>query len=259
MFGKILGALGGGGGALGAAGSIAGIAGSVFGAIGANQQAKAIANAAKKGQQDIKAFSKDQIGKSDKLGLEKQDYLESGDPFADMGKFIFGDTSMTTYNNLRKSQSDFAALAAGDTSNFSKEVSSIVRGALSNTFGGPKGSFENLSAKNLFNFRQGGVNTALQLTDYFGKSGMQLTQNKFGILDQTFDRQMKIKEYETNAVNQLRMQAAGVAGTGMASIGNVFNAAGGAASSISSMMANNSALAQQQANMDRYLGSLGKR
>lgn len=237
---------------------ISSVLGSITGAIGASQQAKAQKKAANAGIKDIQNFSKDQIAKSNELGKTKQDYLENGDPFADMGKFIFGDPSQSTYSNLRKAQSDFSALAAGDTSAFSKEVSSIVSSALSNTFGGPKGSFENLSAKNLFNFRQGGVNTALQLTNYFGGAGGQLINNKFGILDQTFERQLKINEYQTNAVNNLRMQAAGAEGVAMAGIGNVFNSIGGAVNSYGAYQQNQQALADQKAYGDRYLGILEK-
>jgi hypothetical protein len=241
---------------LGKIAAAANIAGSVFGGIGAMQQAKATRRAAERGQKDVRDFTKAQIEKSDALGKEKQTYLEGGDPFTDMGRFIFGDAGSSTYANLRKSQSDFARLAAGDTSGFQKEVASMVANSLANTFGGPRGSFENLSAKNLLNFRQLGANTAMSLTDYFGRTGQQLIGNKFGILDQTFDRQMKLREYETNAVNQLRMQAAGTAGAGMAALGNVANAVGGGLNSFNMMQQNQQALTSQQNYQNRYLNYL---
>ena len=233
-----------------------GVIGAGVSAYGASQQASAIKSAARKNRRDAKNFSDTQIEKGDELAKTKQDYLEKGDPFSDMGKFIFGDPSMKSYDNLRKAQSDFSALAAGDTSNFSKEVASIVSGSLSSTFGGPKGSFQNLSAKNLFNFRQGGVNTAMQLTNYFGNTGQQLFNNKFGILDQKFNNEMKLREYELGIAAQTRNQEAQVAGTNMVGIGNVLNSASMGISSYNTASSNQDALDAQTAYGNRYLDIL---
>jgi hypothetical protein len=235
----------------------AGVVGSIFGGIGASQRASDIKKAVKRNTRDVKKFTKDQLEKSDELSEQKQKYLEEGDPFADMGRFIFGDPSAATYSNLRKSQSDFAKLAAGDTTGFQKEVSSIVSNSLASTFGGPRGSFENLSAKNLLNFRQLGANTAMSLTDYFGRSGQQLFGNKFGILDQTFDRQAKLNEYQTNAINQMRLEKAGQSGVGMSALGNTFQAIGSGLSTYGAYTAGEAALKQNQTNMDKYFSILG--
>lgn len=230
--------------------------GAIFGGIGANRRAKAIKKAARQGIKDVREFTKEQVDASNNLAEEKQGYLETGDPFKDMGSFIFGGKDSPVYGNLRKAQSDFSELAAGNTSAFTKEVSAMVRGALAGTFGSPKGSFENLSAKNLFNFRQGGINTAMGLSDYFAKTGTMLTQNKFGIMDQTFEREMRLKEFQTNAVNNLRMQSAGQAGTGMAAIGNVFNAVAGAANSYNQANQMEELRTQNQGNINTYLNWL---
>lgn len=228
------------------------VLGSVLGGIGAKKRADAIKKAIKYNIKDVKKFTTDQLGRSDKLGAEKQTYLEEGDPFTEMGRFIFGDPSQDTFANLRKSQSDFAQLAAGKTDNFSREVSSIVQGALANTFGGPRGSFENLSAKNLMSFRQGGLQSALGLTDFFNRTGSQLTNAKFGILDQTFERQLGLRQNQLNQINSLRLGKAQQSGVGWMAAGNVANAVGGAASNIGSYYQNETALAdQRQFNTDQ--------
>jgi len=223
------------------------ILGSVLGGIGAKKRADAIKKAIKYNIKDVKKFTTDQLNRSDKLGAEKQTYLEEGDPFTEMGRFIFGDPSQDTFANLRKSQSDFAQLAAGKTDNFSREVSSIVQGALANTFGGPRGSFENLSAKNLMSFRQSGLQSALGLTDFFNRTGSQLTNAKFGILDQTFERQLGLRQNQLNQINSLRLGKAQQSGVGWMAAGNVANAVGGAASNVGSFLQNETALAEQKA------------
>jgi hypothetical protein len=244
---------------LGEIAGIASVGGSILGGIGASSRAKKIQKAIKRNIKDVKAFTGDQVKRSDELGATKQTYLEEGDPFAEMGKFIFGDPSQSTFSNLRKSQSDFAELAAGKTQNFSKEVANIVQGALANTFGGPRGSFENVSAKNLFNFRQGGLQSALGVTDFFNRTGSQLTNAKFGILDQTFERQMALRQNEMNQINSLRLGKAEQSGVGWMAAGNVLNAIGGAASNYSNLLQNNQSLANQKAYNDRYLDILGGR
>jgi hypothetical protein len=232
------------------------VVGAAAGAVGSAQQASAIRKASKRGQRRINEYTDEQVQKSDDLAKEKQDYLESGDPFAEMGNFIFGGKNSIVYSNLRKSQLDFSNLAAGNTSDFSKEVSSMVRSALAGTFGSPKGSFENLSAKNLFNFRQQGANTAMGLSDYFTKTGTLLTQNKFGILDQNFERQMKLKEQQVHGINQAQMQSAQTQGTEMAGVGNVLNAFSGAANSYNQANQMEELGTQNQGNVNTYLNWL---
>ena len=235
--------------AIGAATAVAAgakVLGSVLGGIGAKKRADAIKKAIKYNIKDVKSFTTDQLSRSDKLGAQKQTYLEEGDPFTEMGRFIFGDPSQDTFANLRKSQSDFAQLAAGKTGNFTKEVASIVQGALANTFGGPRGSFENLSAKNMLSFRQSGLQSALGLTDFFNRTGSQLTNAKFGILDQTFERQLALRQNQLNQISSLRLGKAQQSGVGWMAAGNVANAIGGAASNVGSFLQNQTALADQK-------------
>ena len=81
--------------------------------------------------------------------------------------FILGDTQ----DNLRKSQSDFSALAAGDTSAFSKELRASSFGALADSFGAPAGTFGNISARNQFAFRTEGLRNSLAIGDFFAEQG----------------------------------------------------------------------------------------
>ena len=233
------------------------VGGAIAGAIGAKQRAGAIKEAFNDAIKGTKDFTKDQVKRSEDLGKTKQDFLETGDPLLEMGKFMFGDASSSTLSNLRKAQSDFAALAAGDTSGFSKEVSNIVRSSLANTFGGPRGSFENTSAKNLFAFRQGGMQSAMGLTDFFNRAGSQLTNAKFGILDQTFNQQLALRQNELSQINNFRFGKAETAGVGWMGVGNVMNAAAGALSGFGTSQSNATALADQKAFGNNYLRILG--
>jgi hypothetical protein len=245
--------------AIAAAAAGSAVVGSILGGIGASKRAKALKKAMRYNIKDVRKFTTDQLERSDKLGQQKQTYLEEGDPFTDMGRFIFGDPSKDTYANLRKSQSDFAQLAAGNTSNFSREVASIVQSSLANTFGGPRGSFENTSAKNLLSFRQSGLQSALGLTDFFNRTGSQLTNAKFGILDQTFERQINLRQNQLNQVNALRLGRAQQSGTGWMAAGNVFTTLSGALSNFGMAKSNETALTDQKNYNDRYLDILGGR
>ena len=81
--------------------------------------------------------------------------------------FVAGDS----LNSLRGAQEDFAALAAGDTSAFTKELEASAFGALANSQGLPTGTFGNISANNLFQFKVAGTNAALGLSDFFSREG----------------------------------------------------------------------------------------
>lgn len=200
--------------------------GSVFSAKGASERADAIRSAAKKGKKRVKAFTDEFTAGSEKLLGAKQDILsDSGNVFDRIGGFIFGDTD--SLNSLREAQSDFARLAAGDTQGFQREVEASVRGALAETYGAPVGAFENLSAQNLFNFRNLGLSNALTLTNTFAGLGGDLINTEFGILDRDFETRLQLEQNKVNQLNALDLQSAGVAGAGSFGIGSVFNTLGG--------------------------------
>lgn len=212
------------GGIAAAAGIAKGI-GSIFSGIGASKQADAIQAAAGAGKKRVKAFTDQFTTEAKEAKQTKEDILSnSEDVFDRIGGFIFGDTG--TLDSLRRSQESFAQLAAGDTSAFKQEVEASVRGALAGSFGLPTGAFENLSAKNLFDFRNRGLTNAMSLTTGLGSLGSSLINTEFGIHDQDFQRRLTLRDNEVKQLNALDLQAAGVEGTGSAAIGNVFDTVG---------------------------------
>lgn len=208
-----------------AAGGIAKTIGSIFAGSGAKKRARAISGAASAGKQRVSEFTSEFTDESKALKGTKLGILgDSANVFDRLGGFIFGNTD--TLDNLREAQSEFSALASGDTGGFLQEVESIVKSALAGTAGAPRGAFENLSARNLFDFRSQGLQNALSLTNTLGTLGSGLINTEFGIHDQDFNTRLRLRENEVNQLNALDMTAAGVQGTGAAATGNIFNTLG---------------------------------
>lgn len=226
--------------------------GSIFAGIGASKRAKEIKKATGQAQKRVSAFADEFTGESKELKERKLGILgESENIFDRLGGFIFGDTDSLT--KLREAQSEFSALAAGDTSGFTSEIESIVKSALAGTFGSPKGAFENLSARNLFNFRSQGLQNALSLTNQLSGLGSSLINTEFGIHDQDFQNRLSIRENEVRQLNALSLQGAQTAGTGAAGIGNVFNTLGQGAFSYANMLNQNRLF--EQYNLPSHLRS----
>lgn len=199
--------------------------GSIFSGIGASKNASAIRKATAAASGRVSAFTNEFTAESKDQKANKLNILgNSEDVFRRIGGFIFGDTE--TEDNLRKAQGQFSALAAGDTSGFTREIESIVKSAFANTSGSPKGAFENLSARNLFDFRSQGLNNALSLTNQIAGLGQGLINTEFGINDQDFNNRMRLRENEVNQLNALSLQSAQTRGAGAAAIGNAFNTFG---------------------------------
>lgn len=114
--------------------------------------------------------------------------------------FILGESA----TSLRDSQLDFSRLASGDTSSFLQETRASVENALSSTRGLPVGSFENLSASNLFNFRTQGTQAALAIGDFFGERGtidpINPINTIFGLAE--FERSERAREQNLDFFNQ---------------------------------------------------------
>ena len=114
------------------------IGSSIFSSLGASKQGDAVQSAANKSAKAQAAFEKEATGKLDALKELKLADLRSGNIFNEMGGFIFGNPDDKVMEGLRKSQADNSALAAGDTTGFTKEVKSIISRSLAETFGGTK-------------------------------------------------------------------------------------------------------------------------
>lgn len=219
--------------------------GSIFSGIGASKRANAIQDATKQASKRVSAFADKFAGESKELKTTKLGILgESENIFDRLGGFIFGDTDSLA--NLREAQSEFSALASGDTSGFTQEVESIVKSALAGTFGSPRGAFENLSARNLLNFRSQGLQNALSLTSQLSGLGTSLINTEFGVYDQDFQNRLAIRENEMRQLNALSLQSAGVEGTGAAAIGNTFNTLGQGIFSAGNLMNQNRLFEQYQ-------------
>ncbi|MGL4666649.1 MAG: hypothetical protein ACRCWR_01810 [Saezia sp.] len=76
------------------------------------------------------------------------------------------------FRDLSKSRDDFAALAAGNTQAFQRELRASAYGALAGTQGDATiGTFANTSANNLLRFRNQGADSATKLGDFFYTRG----------------------------------------------------------------------------------------
>lgn len=223
--------------ALGAAIGAQGI-GSVFSAFGAGARGRAVRDATRAGSRRISEFTNKFADESKALKDKKLGILSDSDNiFERIGGFIFGGTD--TLNNLREAQSEFSSLAAGNTGAFTREIESIVKSALAGTSGAPRGAFENLSAKNLFEFRSQGLQNALTATNQIAGLGSSLINTEFGINDQDFETRLKLRENEVNQLNALAMHGAQTRGSALAGIGNVFNTVGQGIFSAGLLGANN--------------------
>lgn len=232
------------------------IGSSIFGAVSAKKAAQKQQSAANKNAADVKELTAEQIEKVKALESEKLNYLQNGDIFGDMGGYVFGDAGLSVLKNLRQAQSDNSALAAGDTSAFSKEVERMVSSSLANTFGAPRGSFENMSTKNLMALKNQGLANSTGLAKFFEGVGSNLLSYKFGIMDRSLDTELGLRQNETAQVNNYRSQAAQLAGVEDAGFANILSSAAQAYSGYQAGQAQKQALAYQQDFQSQYLKSL---
>lgn len=190
---------------LGIASAAVNVAGSASAAKGAKQAAAAQARAGQLIRKDAQAFQNLSFGLIGQARKNAEGYIggiKEIKPFKpipfvrsdspDSEQFIEGGTKLSrvsydvqtgqkrenlgfamgeTYDRMRKAQSDFASLSAGDTSAFERELQASAFGALANTAGGPAGAFANTSAKNLFGFRTEGLRNSMAISDFFAVQG----------------------------------------------------------------------------------------
>lgn len=199
--------------------------GSIFNAFGTSQRSDAIKKMTRKNQRLINDFAYEFNDESAENKVKKDNILaSSSDVFDRLGGFIFGETD--SLSNLRDAQENFSEMAAGNFDNFSQETQSLISSALANTHGGPQGSFENLSAKNLFDFRSKGLQNALAATNNLSTLGNNLISTEFGVMDQDFERRLKIGQYRVEQNIAQQNMRAGVEGSTMAGIGNSLSTLG---------------------------------
>lgn len=222
---------------MGAVLAIAGIATAAVGAgvsaYGTSQNASATRDQAKFNAYLENKFGKKWGANAQELETQKLDKLyDVGNIFERFeGAGAFGDTN--TLENLRKAQSDFAALGAGDFTGFESQLRSIMQDNLVNTVGAgaPVGTYTNISADSVMNLRRQGLGEATSVTGFLSSLSNELLGIEFGVMDRGFEQRYNIDRGRLSAVTGNSMAAAQTAGVGT-------QAAGGAVQSIGASMTN---------------------
>lgn len=172
---------------------------------------------AKKWTANAQALEDDKLNKLYNIGSIFDRFQSSG---------AFGDTS--TLENLRKAQEDFSLLAAGDFSRFDNQLRQVMKDNLvaAGGTGSPIGTYANLSADTILNFRRTGLSDAVALSGYLSGESMNLLNAEFGVLDRGFETRYGIDRNRLNAVTGNMMTAAQQTGVGTAAYGNALQQVG---------------------------------
>ncbi len=202
-------------------------------AYGTSQNASATRDQAKFNAYLENKFGKKWGASAQELETQKLDKLyDVGNIFERFeGAGAFGDTN--TLENLRKAQSDFAALGAGDFTGFESQLRSIMQDNLVNTVGAgaPVGTYTNISADSVMNLRRQGLGEATSVTGFLSGLSNELLGIEFGVMDRGFEQRYNIDRGRLSAVTGNSMAAAQTSGVGT-------QAAGGAVQSIGASMTN---------------------
>lgn len=198
-------------------------------AYGTAQNAQAVGDMAMFNIALADKFGKRWTENTDDLIAEKNEKLyNSGDIFQRFESTgAFGD-NIEVLDNLRKAQSDFAALAAGDFSGFESQLDRIMKDNLNATFGAgaPIGTYTDLSAEAIMGLRRTGLAEASQTTGFLNDLTNSLLGVEFGIMDQGFNLKYQIDKDRTNAIMGYGMQGAQTEGVGMQAAGNALQSIG---------------------------------
>jgi len=215
--------------------------GSIASAFGASEAAEASKTAAYVNSQMAKKNAKKQSERLDAMLKDKTEKLDNINTTLDR---FGGGPSLQTQENLdllRKGQNDYLRLAAGDFGAFEDQLKDIMSSTVANTFGAgsPVGAFTQLSAQNVSNLRQQGVNTGLQISSFLGGESMNMLGTEFGLLDERFERQQQIDNQELAVKTGAVQQRAEAQGIGTAAFGSALTSIGGYASTLGYGIANN--------------------
>lgn len=187
-------------------------AGMGLSAKGTAKNAKAIKKEAEKAQARENAFAGQWTTELDTLvGNKREQLADLGNIFNRMASSgAFGDTR--TLDNLRKTQEDFSALAAGDFTGFESQLRSALNDQFIRSAGAPAGAYTQLGANTLMNLRLTGAQQASQTTQLLNDLSYQALGYEFGIMDQRFNTAYQIDRQRLDAINQLAGVAAATAG-----------------------------------------------
>lgn len=206
--------------------AVAGIAitavGAGVSAYGAKKNAEAIgaANASNAENEDL--LYERQTNNLDKMIKSKNRKLKNlggiFDRFESTG--AFGDTN--TLKNLRKAQSDFSQLAAGNFTAFEDQLKQNMSDALINTVGtgSPVGSYAELAANTQLAMRGQGIQTSVGISEFLSNEANKLLGAEFGIMDQKFNTGYQMDRTRVSNVANYRLGKAATEGMGAVAMGN---------------------------------------
>jgi hypothetical protein len=209
-------------------------------AYGASQNASATKDAAQFSAYLEGKFAKRQEGLLSDLIDSKEQKLQGINSILDRydGGAAFGDSDVLA--NIRKAQSDFAALAAGDFNAFQDQLDSILSATLANTYGSgaAEGTFTQLAADTIMGLRERGTTNALGIGASISQESFNLLGVEFGIMDKEFDTQYMIGRNRLSAQTGAAMTAASQAGVGTAATGQALTQIGGLVTNVGGYFGN---------------------
>lgn len=199
-------------------------------AYGSAKQASASKDAAKYAALLEKKFAEDSQKKLDDVIKQKEEKALGINELLDRygGGAVAG--SQENLDLLRKTQNDFLRLGAGDFSAFEDQLKDIMASTMANTFGAgsPVGSFTQLSAQNVANMRQAGLQTGAQVGQILGGDAYNLLGIEYGLLDQGYAGYRDIEGRKVGAISGYLQQAAESAGANWQAGGSFLTSLGGA-------------------------------
>lgn len=211
-------------------------------AYGTAQNASAVGDMAEFNLALANKFGKTWTGKAEDFIKQKEERLyNSGDIFERFQSTgAFGEDT-EVLDNLRKAQSDFASLAAGDFAGFESQLDRIMKDNLVSTFGAgaPIGSYTDLSADAIMNLRRTGLSDAMQTTQFLDQISNNLLGIEFGIMDQGFNLAYQIDKDRVNAIMGYGMESAQTKGVGMQAAGNTISSIGSSLFTYGQLNSNN--------------------
>lgn len=193
--------------------------GTGFAASGASKNARAIRKEQRRVQAREDAFANEWNQNLETLVSDKRSELDNlGTIFDRMtSSGAFGNTE--TLRNLRQTQEDFSALAAGDFSGFESQLRSALNDQFIRSAGSPVGTYTQLGAETMLNLRLAGAQQSQSTTALLNDLSYQALGHEFGIMDQQFNTGYQIGRNRLSAINQAGAAAAQTQGVQQSAIG----------------------------------------
>lgn len=213
---------------------------SILSGVSASSKAKAQKDAAWYAKIATDQFAEEYRGKLNELTESQlQKIYNQGDVFDRMNTAAFGQDN-NIFNNVRKAQSDYSKLAAGDFSGFESQLRAALSQNLTSSYGSPIGQYTNLSAATVSNLRQSGISTTTGIASFLNTQANSLLSSEFGIMDKQYNQDLQFGQMQLQAkINVLNANAANT-GVKTQAWANTFAAISDAAASMSPTMGGSS-------------------